>query len=477
MEDAKKDGLKMTTESASSARAPQANRLAAARRESAKARKSTKSNTTAAAPAAASMPGAVGISLRGLGRHAAAKRASRQSGSHQVSSSAETKRGLRRNSANVQRAYTGQLQAVPSNTGGDEEVVVPPAPANVDEENVAPNQDTDRPEEPTTENEERTGGLVEARAVNEASSMHLVSGSAQEVDPYELEKRDEAQKKERQCQKLGAAIVLLAFLVIAITLAVVFTRDDGVEKVRVPAAATDNATETFDTQVSLNATAVPTNIMDQFVETVLPSYTKEALVDPFSPQAAALDWLSNHPYLANFTEPRLVQLFAVATFYHSFDGSNWPTAIQESWLDNTKHECDWYSSFYGGYDADGRYTPKKDVNWLSVCSEDGIQILGLSGLNLTHNNPIMPREIALLTALSYINLHDNGIVAPLDQILTSEIYELPNLQYLYLSHNSLAGSLSSKIGTMTSLRGLDFSESNVSGTIHTEVAFWRIWSC
>ena len=72
--------------------------------------------------------------------------------------------------------------------------------------------------------------------------------------------------------------------------------------------------------------------------------------DISSPQSQALAWLEGHQNLTNLPEWRKRQLFALATFYYSFDGPHWPFGWSEDWLDDSKSECDWYSTAYGDID-------------------------------------------------------------------------------------------------------------------------------
>ena len=57
------------------------------------------------------------------------------------------------------------------------------------------------------------------------------------------------------------------------------------------------------------------------------------------PVSEALDWLGDHPDLANMAQWKKEQLFALATFYYSTRGDYW--VENQGWLDWDTNECDW----------------------------------------------------------------------------------------------------------------------------------------
>ena len=82
----------------------------------------------------------------------------------------------------------------------------------------------------------------------------------------------------------------------------------------------------------------------------MPSYTVEALQNPVSPQSAAYEWLLGHPDLDSMEEWRQQQLFALATFYYSFNGRAWDSNEGQNWLDYNVEECECkYPSEWNGH--------------------------------------------------------------------------------------------------------------------------------
>ncbi|XP_026438582.1 receptor-like protein 14 [Papaver somniferum] len=95
----------------------------------------------------------------------------------------------------------------------------------------------------------------------------------------------------------------------------------------------------------------------------------------------------------------------------------------------------------------------------------------LSSFNMNHNFGIpypFPVELANLTSLSILglsgcNLH--GSVPYLDGSLHSSFYDLSELQYLYLSDNSVTGFIHPSISNLKFLYHLDLSFNNFEGSI------------
>jgi hypothetical protein len=103
----------------------------------------------------------------------------------------------------------------------------------------------------------------------------------------------------------------------------------------------------------------------------------EALQDETSPQFRALEWLRsplNNAFLSD--SRRIMQRFALATFYQSLGGDDWEASFL--WL-TAANECSWHSTS----DAD------------PVCNGDGNYV----NIDLRNNKlrGSLPREILLLS--------------------------------------------------------------------------------
>jgi hypothetical protein len=159
--------------------------------------------------------------------------------------------------------------------------------------------------------------------------------------------------------------------------------------------------------------AVPTGHLDQLYAD-LPYHTHKSLQNDSTPQWKAWDWLSYHQNITNLPEWRKKQLFALATFFFAFEGENWNPVIQDRWRDDTKEECQWFTSGFGLL-WDGTYLEDfvlEDwgVSSLESCNNLGeFTALDLQGLQLGGFAPFIPPEITLLTSLTFIRLYLNDI--------------------------------------------------------------------
>jgi hypothetical protein len=66
----------------------------------------------------------------------------------------------------------------------------------------------------------------------------------------------------------------------------------------------------------------------------------ESLDDVSSPQYRALDWLLEDPLYSTYSGARVVQRWAMATFFFSTNGNNWDQS--DNWL-GEMNECSWFS--------------------------------------------------------------------------------------------------------------------------------------
>jgi hypothetical protein len=82
-------------------------------------------------------------------------------------------------------------------------------------------------------------------------------------------------------------------------------------------------------------------------------------------------------------EDRIVQRFALATFYYSTNGDTWSDGAIDGWLDKEEHECKWNS------------------NQIGCLQGSEVDALDLLDRNLSGRLPI---ELGLLTELTALYL-------------------------------------------------------------------------
>jgi hypothetical protein len=163
-----------------------------------------------------------------------------------------------------------------------------------------------------------------------------------------------------------------------------------------------------------------------------------------SPQTQALDWISTDPYSSyELSDDRLVQRFALATFYCSTNGDDWSDHDARQWLNST-NECLW----------DGisiSCSPASAVKGLDLPRD------GLSGR--------IPIEVGLLNRLTSFNLEGNQLTGS----LPSELGLLNQLTALDLEGNQLTGSLPSELGLLNQLTALDLEGNQLIGSLPSEL--------
>jgi Leucine-rich repeat (LRR) protein len=304
-------------------------------------------------------------------------------------------------------------------------------------------------------------GLVEALPVTDELSPDpstLVRASPAE------ESQSAARKRRKEDIKM--ALLFLVALVCVSMLAVLIAWGSG---------AMDKQEEAVDAQY--NGTPVadqgkqPTTPQD-YLKQYLPDETLRDLGNSSSSQYLAFQWLHQDPSLFNYSEARLRQRFALATFFHATNG-NTVWAQRNSWLDYLVHECDWY--FAGAFKIFGsEYTASSPCSSLSGIgtdnntnhtAEETYKLLWLSRNNLTGS---IPRELYWLTSLESIDLAVNRVKG---SIASDHIQALQNLRQLSFPANELTGPIPSGLSVLSKLEILYFGKNFMTGTLPMELAF------
>ena len=150
----------------------------------------------------------------------------------------------------------------------------------------------------------------------------------------------------------------------------------------------------------------------------------DALNDEFSPQFEALEWLAQDPYLAEYSGPKKMQRFVMATLFLSTEGPTWRR--KDGWLSDTD-ECTWYSST------------------VSSCDDNGV----LRELDLRDNRMAgtLPVEVSWLHSLTRLDLRENDISGS----LPSQLGSLTQMTFLQFNSNLLTGTLPSELASMNKL--------------------------
>jgi hypothetical protein len=276
------------------------------------------------------------------------------------------------------------------------------------------------------------------------------------VDLYEVQKR---QLQWAMRKKMYG----LSFFLLLIVLAVIV---GSVVKTHATQSSEDVATQAPNADLSIEPSGAPSSAPSEALDLLfldLPLHTQDSIFNGNTPQHQAWEWLSTHQNITYLPNWRKTQLFALATFFFAFEGEHWNPLIQERWMDDTKEECLWFSSGFGRFEGEEFVEWSLEVDGypqVDSCNSQGEFIwLDLGDLHLSGFAPYVPREIALLTSLSYIGLYDNDIEVPFAAIIPSQL--------LLPTHSS--GLTGSKLGGLTSLEVLTLSENYISGQLPSEL--------
>ena len=165
---------------------------------------------------------------------------------------------------------------------------------------------------------------------------------------------------------------------------------------------------------------------------------------------------------------RMRQLFALVTFYFSFQGPHWPNAIRSHWLDDSKHECYWFSSTDGTF-QNNSFVEGQDVFQIVVpacnTTTGAYQELILMELDLAGLYPKIPPEISLLEDLQYFHMFYNGAQGTLEDFYPDEIGQMTNLRQVGFTGNQLSGTLPARLAGILKLEGIYASDNLLTGTI------------
>ncbi|CAB9517251.1 Leucine Rich Repeat [Seminavis robusta] len=227
-------------------------------------------------------------------------------------------------------------------------------------------------------------------------------------------------------------------------------------------------------------TPFPTAEATTFVDT-LPDFTQVAILqDPASAQSRAWDWLRlRHPLFRTMAQWQREQLFALATFFYSYNGADWSSSEGTNWLNGNVDECLWGDS---GSNAN-RCNDNGRITKLSLEEETVNEVVGVTPPELilltdlqdlriftmdlvTNFEGVLPTQLANLTDLSNLHLYNLEVTGT----LPSYIADFQQLTSLNIRSNQLTGPLPTELGLMTNLRFLVVRSNSFAGTLPTEMA-------
>ncbi|CAB9520930.1 Leucine Rich Repeat [Seminavis robusta] len=322
---------------------------------------------------------------------------------------------------------------------------------------------------------------------------------AEHYDVTRENQRKEERNRQRKWQtivKVQAAIFILIVVILAVVCFLVFGRNNS----NTTSTSAPTLSPTTIPSLPQIPTAAPSFAsFESYVTSLFPNYTRSAILqDARSPQAKAFEWLLADPALQSYSEWRIRQRFALATFYHATGGpDHW--VYDANWLNYNVSECQWASrpTLFGFENY------VYNITHASPCGEDGqyYQHMWQWGNGLQGSLP--PELFWGLTTLRSISLDAKldppepgsgsnderpiagvipstiGLVSDLEifsiqrqQVsgrFPSEIGLLPSLKVMRLANNALTGELFTELGTMSSLTSLQLIRNRLSGSIPHQV--------
>jgi len=200
--------------------------------------------------------------------------------------------------------------------------------------------------------------------------------------------------------------------------------------------------------------------------------SEAALADDSSPQSRAFKWIYDNN-ASGLSERRLVQRWALASFYYGTNGDEWNE--KTGWMESGD-ECQWYGvSCLSGIVSKLELEQNRLVG--EIVPEISVWKHTLYALSLGNdygaseeekNQFVMPVPSFLgdLTYLSFLNLEGVGMASTIPEDFFST---WPHLKSLYLNDNDITGSLPKSIGDLGSIEVLWLGGNNLGGSIVPEI--------
>ena len=273
--------------------------------------------------------------------------------------------------------------------------------------------------------------VLEATPIRDDTPSEI--GEAKLVPSEELERKVIRAQKARECRRIGYGIIMICIIVT--TSVVVFGRND---------TSPITASPVFTAIPTLSPTRIPTLSPSQAPSFHIEEITDNSLAqlqDVSSPQAQAHQWLSNFTNITLMPQWRRAQLFALATFYYTFDGPYWRDDVKGHWLKDTLPECDWFSLEFGTFfPISGIYSEVENASRASICDPSGRYTVLWPPKNLWVDPRPLPQEMALLSALKKIDIVNNPIKSSVTQF-ENLLEKMSNLEHFTLDFASLVGTV------------------------------------
>lgn len=256
---------------------------------------------------------------------------------------------------------------------------------------------------------------------------------------------------------------------------------------------------------TLDPTASPTspcNLTPEERETqireLMSTVSDDALFDdPSSPQALALEWITNEDAIEPIMCPNqegfgcsrggtmnpMIQRYVLATFYFATNPEDtWscqaPTDFDDQGsVDDANDNCERIVTPFGvGNDRVGDTSSDSWLSPVQECQWGGLACWGLDTPNLNLcvdqldfendglSGELVP-EIGFLSTMRFLILEQGSMTGP----IPSEFGELERLLILDMDFNEITGTLPDEIYDLSSLQQLDLNDNEITGSISSRI--------
>ena len=320
-----------------------------------------------------------------------------------------------------------------------------------------------------TETDDEEQGLAVAKPVDGG----IPDNVAQPVDPEKKERDAKRREEKRKRRHIWFSIGSVVIISLAVFLAVFFVSDDeDNSSINLVETSTDSPTP---------SPVVPEPPPEEILTALLPDDTVRLISFEDSSQGKAFRWVTEDPNFRSYSEKRLQQRFALATFWYATGDETWGP----NWLNMSQHECTWEHfmpqdisfeflimrksehKFFSGpclpIGLNYSTATLEETTASSKLEHDDILYLGLYQRQLSGQ---IPREITMLTSLKMLMLEGTTLEGTIPEVLT----QLTSLHDLTLAGTNLHGTIPTEFSLMKELRTLIIGANRgIEGTLPTEL--------
>eukprot|EP00980_Cylindrotheca_fusiformis_P005436 scaffold1160_cov95-Cylindrotheca_fusiformis.AAC.1 len=317
-----------------------------------------------------------------------------------------------------------------------------------------------------TEDNDPSDVLINAIPVDEIEELGAPAMSQQEMVSAVVMSEDDkgARGIWSIFQNRQVACIVVLFVIISASLAAGLSRSDDTKT----ADDTKRASDAAPSFPPTAATSLLADLLRDSVDDAMPWENKT------TPQYKALDWLTNDDvWLAESLKDGnyisipihvLQERYALVVLCMAWGDREWATRYARM-LDETTSSCEWSIEEF--------CLPENDfcLPKGAVCDDDGF-ISGLSfcklGGFLAHQSGGHRRDTSGTFFAIFARVPPSEW-QPFTWDHSTELFQLPKLELLFLSGNKLSGSIPIEVGLAANLRHLDLDENYITGTLDNVV--------